>query len=134
MPHRATTVIHWDTGLYERRGIDYYSEFDLFETSPGRAGYSAYLNRLSGVTSHHPRHYFLAFGLEAEIDPACVLHVQHHQTPSYTVAALRHRPEVIATNGENHTFYAGAWLGDGLHEGAVQSALRVAKSLGGRTL
>jgi predicted NAD/FAD-binding protein len=36
---------------------------------------------------------------------------------------------VVATNGENHTYYAGAYLGDGLHEGAITSAFRVAQLL-----
>ena len=126
-------MVHTDTGLYERRGVKHYSEFDLFETADG-AGYNAYLNRLSGVPPEHPRRYFLAFNLDEEIDPSQVIHEEHHHTPSYTVEALLHRPEVIETNGEAQTFHAGAWLGDGLHEGAVESALRVSERLGGRTL
>ena len=131
--HTVRTVVHRDTGLYERRGLDYYSEFDLFETKDG-AGYNAYLNRLAGLPSDHPNHYFLAFELDPEIDPALILHVQHHRTPSYSTMAMRYRHEVIRSNGENDTFYAGAWLGDGLHEGAVESALRVSERLGGRLL
>ena len=131
--HTARTVVHRDTGPYERRGLEYYSEFDLFETEEG-AGYNVYLNRLAGLPRDHPSHYFLAFELDSEIDPALILHVQHHRTPSYSTIAVRHREEVIRTNGENETFYAGAWLGDGLHEGAVQSAVRVSERLGGRTL
>ena len=42
--------------------------------------------------------------------------------------------EVRETNGQNHTFHAGAWLGDGLQEGAVRSACEVSKRLGGRVL
>jgi predicted NAD/FAD-binding protein len=36
---------------------------------------------------------------------------------------------VVATNGENHTYYTGAYLSDGLHEGAIASAFRVAQLL-----
>jgi predicted NAD/FAD-binding protein len=46
------------------------------------------------------------------------------------VEALHYRNEVIDTNGENHTYYAGAYLGDGLHEGAIASAMRVAQLIG----
>jgi uncharacterized protein len=42
------------------------------------------------------------------------------------VAAFRHRHEIIATNGDYHTYHVGAYLGDGLHEGAITSAMRVA--------
>ena len=73
----------------------------------------------------------LAFGMDGEIDPDKVILRQEHHTPDYTVAAYRMRHEVIATNGELHTFHAGAWLGDGLHEGAVRSGLAVSRLLGG---
>ncbi|MFZ2648821.1 MAG: FAD-dependent oxidoreductase [Burkholderiaceae bacterium] len=132
--NRIHTVIHTDASLYARRGAGYFSEFDLFETSDGGAGYNAYLNRLAGLGPHHPVHYFLAYGLDHEIDPNCIVHEQAHHTPLYTVEALRHRDEVIETQGERHTFHAGAWLGDGLHEGAVTSAVQVSQRLGGRLL
>ena len=128
------TVVHTDTSLYDRRGARYYSEFDLFEGPDGGAGYNAYLNRLAGLPPDHPTHYFLAYGLDHEIDPTCVVHEQPHHTPLYTVEALRHREEVLETQGERRTFHAGAWLGDGLHEGAVASAVQVARRLGGRRL
>jgi len=132
--NRIQTVIHTDTGLYERRGARYYSEFDLFEGPDGGAGYNAYLNRLAGLPPDHPTHYFLAYGLDREIDPACVVYEQHHHTPLYTVEALRHREEVLETQGELRTFHAGAWLGNGLHEGAVTSAVHVSRRLGGSRL
>ena len=59
-----------------------------------------------------------------------VIHVQKHHTPLYTVAAFRTRDEIIATNGETRTYHAGAYLGEGLHEGAVTSALNVAELIG----
>ena len=132
--NEATTTVHRDTGIYERRAIRYFSEFDLFETASGRHGYNAYLNRLSGLPTNSPPHYSLAFGLEGEIDPRLVIHQQPHITPLYTVESLRWRDEILAANGENRTWYAGAWLGDGLQEGAVESAERVALALGGRSI
>ena len=129
-PNHARTVIHYDTSLYERRKASYFSEFDLFETPDG-AGYNAYLNRLSGIPPEHPHHYFLAFNLDHEIDPDRIVHEQLYSTPFYHVSAMRHREAVIAANGDNNTIFAGAWLGDGLHEGAVRSAERAATLLGG---
>ena len=51
-------------------------------------------------------------------------------TPAYDVASLTHRPEIIAANGLRHTCHAGAYLYDGLHEGAVRSAKAVADKIG----
>jgi predicted NAD/FAD-binding protein len=130
----ATVVVHTDDGLHRRRGIHYPSEFDLVETASGAHGYNAYLNRLIGLAGAGAPAYQLAYNLDEEIDPERVLHVQRHTTPRYTVAAFRHRDEVIASNGENRTFHAGAYLGNGLHEGAVRSASAVSELLGGRRL
>jgi predicted NAD/FAD-binding protein len=126
-PNYATTVLHSDTSMYDRYGIRKLSEFDFFETDKGW-GYNASLNQLCGITS--PREYSLAFQLEESIAKQHIIHIQKHHTPLYTVESFRYRDEVIETNGENHTYHAGAYLGDGLHEGAITSALRVAKLIG----
>ncbi len=128
--NEACTLVHTDTGLHERRGIRYFSEFDLFHTAAGLRGYNAYLNRLCAVPASAGVHYNLAYGIDDEIDPALVVHRQAHRTPLYTVEAMRTREEIKATNGERHTVFAGAWLDDGLHEGAVRSAQEAARLMG----
>jgi len=133
-PNHVHTLTHTDTGIYTRRAIAYRSEFDLFATSSGAHGYNAYLNRLCGLDEYVPPHYSLAFGLDDEIEPSRVVHEQAHATPGYSREALSPRAEVLATNGERRTWFAGAWLDDGLHEGAVVSAERVALGLGGRAI
>jgi uncharacterized protein len=129
-PNHATTIIHTDTSMYDRYGIKHLTEFDFFETNHDW-GYNAYLNQLCGINS--PQRYSLAFHLEDSIDPHKIIHTQHHETPLYTVEAFRYRDEVVRTNGENHTYYAGAYLSDGLHEGAITSAMRVAELIGRMT-
>jgi len=128
-PNHATVLIHHDRSLYDRRGVRTANEFDVFETNGG-GGYNAWLNALCGVPTTEKRWYGLAFGLDDEISPDQVFHRQKHHTPNYNVAAFQWRDEVITTNGERHTWFAGAWLGDGLHEGAVRSAVKVARGLG----
>ncbi|MHC4393475.1 MAG: NAD(P)/FAD-dependent oxidoreductase, partial [Planctomycetota bacterium] len=123
------TLVHDDTAPYERRGIDVATEFDVFDLPGGRGGYNSYLNMLCGTTDG--RQYGLAFGMDDEIAPERILHRQEHHTPAYSVEAYRWRHEVTETNGELHTYHVGAWLGDGLHEGAVTSALAVSRLLGG---
>jgi uncharacterized protein len=125
--NHATTIIHTDTSMYDRYGIKHLTEFDFFETNHDW-GYNAYLNQLCGINSQ--QRYSLAFHLEDSIDPHKIIHTQHHETPLYTVEAFRYRDEVVRTNGENHTYYAGAYLSDGLHEGAITSAMRVAELIG----
>lgn len=130
----VVTVVHADMGMYERRGVRAYSEFDLFEGADGEHGYNAWLNRLAGLPTEGAPQYGLAFHLDAEVDPAKVIHRQAHDVASYTVRALGARDDLRACNGLRGTYFVGAWLGDGLHEGAVRSALDVSARLGGRRL
>lgn len=121
------TILHRDTGMYEPYGIEHPGEFDFFEGDNGW-GYNANLNELCDVNSCD--RYSLSFNLASLIDKEKVVHIQAHHTPLYTVEAFRYRDEVVETNGENKTYHAGAYLSDGLHEGAITSAMRVAKLLG----
>ena len=121
------SFLHKDTSMYARYGIRELSEFDFFQTDKGW-GYNAYLNQLCGISS--PVKYSLAFNLDSLITKDEILHIQEHYTPLYTVEAFKYRDEVISTNGENNTYHAGAYLGDGLHEGAITSAIRVAQLIG----
>jgi uncharacterized protein len=90
--------------------------------------YNGYLNQLCDILS--PPDYFLLFQLEELIERSQIIHTQTHHTPLYITASFRYRDEVVATNGENHTYHAGAYLGDGLHGGAITSAVRVAQLIG----
>jgi uncharacterized protein len=132
--NHVQTLLHTDVAMYAPYQVKEGSEFDFFETDQqnGNWGYNARLNQLCGITS--PVQYSLSFNLESLISPVGVasplenqiLHVQQHHTPFYTVAAFRHQQEIITTNGELNTYHVGAYLGDGLHEGAITSAIRVA--------
>jgi uncharacterized protein len=124
--NHVQTLLHTDADMYAPYRIKEGSEFDFFETDKqhGDWGYNARLNQLCGISS--PVQYSLSFNLGSLIAPDRILHRQQHHTPLYTVAAFRHRHEIIATNGDYHTYHVGAYLGDGLHEGAITSAIRVA--------
>ncbi|MBT3979819.1 MAG: NAD(P)-binding protein [Bacteriovoracaceae bacterium] len=125
----AHTVIHTDTSIYGPYGIKYLSAFDLFQKEKGDAGYNAFLNGLLGLDPDAIVKYNLSFNMEDRIDSKKIIHTQEHHTPLYTVEGLKHRDQIIASNGENHTFHAGAYLYDGLHEGAIRSALAVKEKI-----
>jgi uncharacterized protein len=131
--NHVQTLLHTDATMYAPYQVKQGSEFDFFETDKqhGDWGYNARLNQLCGISS--PVQYSLSFNLESLIAPARILHIQQHHTPLYTVAAFRDRQEIIETNGNYHTYHVGAYLGDGLHEGAITSAIRVAESIATET-
>jgi predicted NAD/FAD-binding protein len=123
------TVAHHDEGLYARWAIEPYSVMDVFEVVDGRVGYNSAMVHLAG-----DRTYGFAHGLDGEIDPSKVLERFDHRVPWYSAAAVRTAAAIAADNGTHDTFHVGAYLGDGLHEGAVQSALAVSRQLGGQVL
>jgi predicted NAD/FAD-binding protein len=118
----AQTTVHTDALMYEDYGIKQASEFDFFQTKNGW-GYNACLNQLCGLKPT-PR-YNLSFNLDNIIAKNTIIYKAIHHTPMYTVKAFKYRDQVIANNGENNTYHAGAYLYDGLHEGAITAAKRV---------
>jgi uncharacterized protein len=121
------SALVFDISMYDDHGVQQPSEFDFSQTD-NRWGYNGFLNQLSGIASPQP--YFLSFQLEELIAKEQIIHSQKYHTPLYTTESFRYRDEVVATNGENNTYHAGAYLGDGLYEGAIASALRVAQLIG----
>ncbi len=132
--NHAVTVVHTDMQMYDPYGHPHYSAFDVFEKTGGTdAGYNAYLNDLCGIDDKRVA-YSMAYNMHDQIDPQTIIHHQQHHTPRYTVDAFTYRDEVIATNGHNRIYHAGAYLSDGLHNGAIESANRVSVLLGGKDL
>jgi uncharacterized protein len=131
--NQIQTLLHTDADMYAPHQVQQGSEFDFFETDipNNNWGYNARLNQLCGIVS--PIQYSLAFNLESLISSNRILHIQQHHTPLYTVAAFRDRQEIINTNGEHNTYHVGAYLGDGLHEGAITSAILVAELIAATT-
>ncbi|MCP3848780.1 MAG: FAD-dependent oxidoreductase [Gammaproteobacteria bacterium] len=122
----AKTTVHTDPLIYKNYGISQASEFDFFQTNGGW-GYNACLNQLCGLKLV-PR-YNLSFHLDELISKESIIYQVEHHTPMYTVKAFKYREQVIADNGENNTYHAGAHLYDGLQEGAITSAKKVTEQI-----
>jgi predicted NAD/FAD-binding protein len=86
------------------------------------------LNRLQGLTT--PEQYCVTLNPDSHIDERRVLRRFVYRHPLYTreaIGAQRHWREV---SGVNHTHYCGAYWFYGFHEDGLNSALRVARTLG----
>ena len=131
--NQIKTTAHTDTTFYRKWKAEQYAECDFFEKGgPEGFGYNCCQNQYRQIPP--PTYYSFAYNLDDFIRADAILDVQVHTTPGYTVEAVSRRREIIATNGENHTYHVGAYLRDGLHDGAVESALNVSRLLGGRGL
>ena len=87
-----------------------------------------YLNRLQRLEADE--HFCVTLNRTHEIDPERVIMRTVYDHPLYTLDTLRGQQEVAALNGERHTLYAGAHLGNGFHEDGLASAVRAAAQLG----
>jgi predicted NAD/FAD-binding protein len=63
------------------------------------------------------------------IDPAKVIRSFEYAHPVFDLAAIEAQKHIRGIQGQQHTWYAGAWLGYGFHEDGLKSGLSVAKEL-----
>jgi len=63
------------------------------------------------------------------IDPAKVIRSFEYAHPVFDLAAIEAQKHIQGIQGQQHTWYAGAWLGYGFHEDGLKSGLAVAKEL-----
>jgi len=64
-----------------------------------------------------------------EIAPEHVHGSFDYAHPVFDLAAIRAQGEVGALQGQQHTYFCGAWTGYGFHEDGLKSGLKVAKRL-----
>ena len=64
-----------------------------------------------------------------EIDPQHVLGSFDYAHPVFDLAAIRAQTDVPALQGQQHSYFCGAWTGYGFHEDGLKSGLDVAARL-----
>jgi len=87
-----------------------------------------WMNRLQPLPTARP--VLVTLNPEIEPDPARVLHTDHYAHPVFDAAAIAAQQRIHEIQGENRSWYCGAWLGSGFHEDGLQSGLAVAEALG----
>jgi predicted NAD/FAD-binding protein len=127
---RFRTIAHTDLSMYASKKSARPMIADCFQRDEDDFGYNCCVSRVYSGTDQ----FNFAYNLDDLIDPAKRLDTHEHHVPAYSQASLQHRQDLINTNGAKNTYYAGAYLGCGLHEGAVSSANRVVRLLGERSL
>ena len=124
------TIAHTDTSFYGDNAHVRKTPMDLFYNyRDNTIGYNTYQNR--GYHLPKKTAYCFAYGLDSLIHADKILDVQEHIVPKYTTDHDLKISKIKHINGNNNTFFVGAYLDNGLHEGAVNSALTVSKMLNG---
>lgn len=123
------TVLHTDASLLPPKKIAWASwNYHIPKAEKGRVALTYDMNILQ--TLNAPKEFCVTLNMPEAIDPDKIIKsiVYHH--PVYDPQSLKARRSQDELNGQNRTYYCGAYWGYGFHEDGVNSALAVCKHFG----
>lgn len=132
VPYRPNRVIlHRDPRLMPKRrkiwsSWNYLRSSD--ETGDRDVAVSYWMNRLQGIDSAHP--LFVTLNPHREPAPGTVFGEYSYDHPQFGSDKGSAQTHLRAIQGDNHTYFAGAWTGYGFHEDGLSSGLAAAEALG----
>ncbi len=85
------------------------------------------LNRLQRIPFAQP--VVVSLNPVQAIDPATIVGEYDYAHPVFDLAAIEAQQRVPLLQGQQHTWYAGAWTGYGFHEDGLKSGLQVGRAL-----
>lgn len=124
------TVLHSDPSVMPKRRRCWSSwvyRADTVAADGAAVGVSYWMNRLQNIPDRTP--LFVSLNPEIQIRDD-LIHDQttfHH--PVFDHAAIAAQSRIAAMQGENRSWFAGAWLRNGFHEDGFASSVRIARQL-----
>jgi hypothetical protein len=131
---RNRTLLHTDASLMpQRRAVwsawNYLGTRSDERTQPGKLCVTYWMNRLQHLPEERP--LFVTLNPIHEPDPARLLLEQTYEHPIFDRAALQAQRELWSLQGQQRSWFCGAYFGAGFHEDGLQAGLAVAEALGG---
>ncbi len=124
-----TVVLHTDSSILPKRHAAWASwNYLLDDSSKQKATLSYNMNILQSIESEHT--FVVSLNAGDKIDPQKVLRTFNYAHPVYnhfTMLSQQRRHEI---NGQNRSYFCGAYWYNGFHEDGVRSAVDVAAMLG----
>lgn len=128
-PNRA--VLHTDTSVLPVRQNAWaawnYERAATLDQEQARVCLHYLINRLQPLPFTQP--VVVSLNPVRPIDPSQVLGEFDYAHPVFDLAAIRAQQLVPQLQGQQHTYFCGAWTGYGFHEDGLKSGLAVAKAL-----
>ena len=126
---RNVTTLHTDASLLPRRAQARASwNYNLGLRGEDGATVTYHMNRLQALPVKED--YCVTLNGQGAIDSSKVLRQIVYEHPLYTREAVRAQGRWSEISGKNRTHYCGAYWFYGFHEDGLNSAMRVARSLG----
>ena len=126
-----TAVLHADaTYMPRRRKV--WSCWNYISTdhisSEDQLCVSYWMNRLQGIDPSLP--LFVTLNPDREPRPEMVFGEYSYDHPQFGSDAMEVQARLGRIQGDNHTYFAGAWTGYGFHEDGLTSGIKAAEALG----
>ena len=125
-------VLHTDTAMLPKRRRVWSSWNALLgrtdDAEPVQVTYN--MNILQGFQA--PETFCVTLNAGDRIRPETVIRREVFYHPLFTTEGLLARERLLAGNGDNRTWFCGAWCRNGFHEDGVVSALDVVAGIGAR--
>ncbi|MGE7990103.1 NAD(P)/FAD-dependent oxidoreductase [Pseudomonas sp. NPDC089554] len=124
-------LLHTDTRLLPRRHKAWASwNYRLGGPQQAPAALTYNMNILQGIDA--PVTFCVSLNQNDQVDPAQVLARFSYAHPQYSLAAVAAQARQAELQGQQHSYFCGAYWANGFHEDGVVSALRVAELFGER--
>mgnify|MGYP001952810997 CR=1 FL=1 len=125
-------VLHSDVSIMPKRKSVWsswiYSE-DADKVSP-RIDLTYWMNKLQPWLQEDP--LFVTLNTTRDIEPALVWDEVTLRHPVYDLGALAAQKAAHAGNGQQNTWFCGAWMKNGFHEDGIASAMDVVNAMRAR--
>ncbi|OCW58879.1 NAD(P)/FAD-dependent oxidoreductase [Hoeflea olei] len=132
IPYSANRVIlHRDERLMPVRKKIWASWNYLRSSDPrsdANVAVSYWMNRLQGIDASKP--LFVTLNPDREPLPGTVFGEYSYDHPQFGTDAMQVQARLKAIQGDNNTYFAGAWTGYGFHEDGLSSGIAAAEALG----
>jgi hypothetical protein len=125
-------VLHADTSLMPKRRAAWASWVYSEERGvrPDRIGVTYWMNSLQPIPLNDPM--FVTLNPTRAIREDLIYDQVTFAHPVYDVAALAAQSTMRAINGQNRTWFCGAWMRNGFHEDGIASAVDVVEAMAAR--
>lgn len=121
-----TAVLHCDPGQMPKRRTCWSSW--NYRSQEGLIGVTYWMNRLQNIPEDDP--LFVTLNPSTEIPRDAVHDVVEFAHPVFDTAALKAQRLIRAMQGQNRTWFAGAYNRHGFHEDGIASAMRIVRMIG----
>jgi len=121
-------VLHTDENLLPRRRVAWSSwNYLLRERFQERAVLTYNMNILQGIKSDST--FCVTLNATESIAPEKIIERFNYSHPVFSLDSVQATRGIEQINGNNNTWFAGAYLGNGFHEDGVVSGRQVATDI-----